>query len=85
MYSRKGGGPKTQLDSLLVSFKNENESGLKEGFAEGSRDVSEASSSDSEREEESFGVLDSFIASLESPSRLGVVVIVELDIPFIAD
>ena len=85
MYSRKGGGPKTQLDSLLVRFKNENESGLKEGFAEGSRDVSEASSSDSEREEESFGVLNSFIASLESPSRLGVVDTTDLDASFIAD
>ena len=85
MYSRKGGGPKTQLDSLLVSFKKENESGLKEGFAEGSRDVSEASSSDSEREEESFGVLDSFIASLESPLRLGVADTTELDVSFIAD
>lgn len=85
MYSRKGGGPKTQLDSLLVSFKKENESGLKEGFAERSRDVSEASSSDSEREEESFGVLNSFIASLESPSRLGVVDTTDLDASFIAD
>ena len=85
MYSRKGGGPKTQLDSLLVRFKKENESGLKEGFAEGSRDVSEASSSDSEREEESFGVLDSFIASLESPLRLGVVDTTDLDASFIAD
>lgn len=85
MYSRKEGGPKTQLDSLLVRFKKENESGLKEGFTEGSRDVSAASSSGSEREEESFGVLDSFIASLESPSRLGVVDTTDLDASFIAD
>lgn len=83
MYSRKGGGPKTQLDSLPVSFKKENERGLKEGFAEESRGVSAASSSGSEREEESFGGSDSFI-SFESPSLVVVVDTAELDVSFIA-